>query len=471
MECANNQNEGSPTHSEFSVRLFRYTAAVFCEKIKRRLTHPNLSRPFIDSLRNVTNVPIPSQSRRISQWTTGNTRDDKEETANDYLLLRDWVKAFEKRAEFVETPMPNLIKLANDLPPHDSLNSSFTIYDDNTCTEFHQLLLLLLARFETALERLSALDIEKPEDYSIQFKCSLLHAQVYGNALLRLSKGQAFRVHIQNIGHMLEIHREKYVKEGLDEELEAIQPIDCVGWVQLVVSHFADLETVLWFVTSNRFLHSSITVKIVLAPSTSGPTSIYPWRELLTHPKYFPTEETDLYKSMFAPKVSNEELLGFIDKGVSEAIRAKEFSAWATTVRDGWNDRTSESFNYQHLCEAVKKLMDSDDLMVAIKDTADKIHTTLQEWYSKGKLELANDQESAITIGVDSVYKELHSFAPGHTFFCNLENLRLKGTMHCEACLASLLIDNSGEQQLQLNNHDIIQISSEVQVSILSLIH
>ncbi len=43
--------------------------------------------------------------------------------------------------------------------------------------------------------------------------------------------------------------------------------------------------------------------------------------------------------------------------------------------------------------------------------------------------------------------------------------------MHSEACLASLLTDNLGEQQLQLNtDHDIVQISSEVQVSVLSLI-
>ncbi len=378
MECANYLNEGSPTFSDFSARLFRYTAAVFYEKMKRRLSHSNMSRPFIDSLRKVTNVPIPSDliSRRTTE--TRNTRDDNEDTVNDYIFLRDFFQVFEKRAAFVDSPMPNLIKLANDLPPQRP-PTGFTIYDDNTCTEFHQLLLLLLARFETALERLSTLDLEKPKDYSIQFKSSLNDVRVYGYALLRLSKGQAFQAHIQNIDYMFdtEIHQEKSVKEVPDEELEAVQPNDFVGWLQLVVSPFEDVETVHLFATSNRFFHSSISVKILHTPSTSG--TLYPWRELLTHPKYFPAEETDYSKPISTAKVSNKELLAFVDKGVSEALKAKKFSAWATTVRDGWNNRTSGSFNYQKLCRAVKKIVVSDNLPVAIKDTAYKIHITLQD--------------------------------------------------------------------------------------------
>lgn len=487
MECADCQRVEGPLHraGDFSVLLFRYTAAMSYEKIKRRLfSKTKLSQlPFIDSLRNVTDVPIPSK-RRILQWTTGDARDDNEETTNDFELLRAVVQITEKHREFVETPIPNLMKLvANNLPR--SQNPRFRLYDDDTCMEFHQLLLSILARFGTALEHLSILDAEKPEDYSTQFIRSLRDIQVCGYTLLRLSKGRAFRVHIQNIGPLLERyhrsnegattsssntenHTEEPDKEGLDEDLEAIQPANHVGWLQLVVSPFAAVETVLSYVCSSKFLHTSIAVKILVAPLATR--AFYPWRELLTHPKYFPTKDDDPY-AFVSTHVSNEQLLEFLDKGVSTASKAKEFSAWAATAQDGWNNRTSTSFDYQQMYQVVKNLVDSDDLPVAVKKTVDEVHTTLQEWHAKDKPELADDQESVITNGIDSLYKALYSLPPGNTFFCNLENLRFQGTMHCEAYLASLLpADNFGKhtQQVQPGKYDEAPIMSELQVGILS---
>ncbi|KJA15940.1 hypothetical protein HYPSUDRAFT_47888 [Hypholoma sublateritium FD-334 SS-4] len=470
MECADvKRAEGPPGVTNFSACLFRYTAAMSYEKIKRRLFS---NEQFIDSLRSVTHVPIPSKSRQILQWTTGSATDDNEETSNDFDLLGTFVIITEERTQLIDTPIPNLVKLAKNLP--QSKNSSYKIYDDDTCMEFHQLLLSLLARLGKALERLSVLDAEHPEDYSIQFKKSLDNARMYGYALLRLSKGRAFRVHIQNIGHLLKHYHltnkgvttptgEEPDKDGSDEDLETIQHTDHVGWLRLVVAPFDAVETVIMYVTSHRFFHTSIAVKILVAPLASGP--LYPWRELLTHPKYFPTRDNDVYN--FSPDIPNKELLEFVDGGVSTASKAKEFSAWVTTVQDGWTNRTSTSFNYQQMCQAVKKLVDSDDLPVAVRETVEEVHTTLQKWYAKDKSDLAYDQESVITNGVNSLYKALHPLSPGNAFFCNLENLRYQGAMHCEACLASLLPDDNFSkhttQPVQPGKYDEVAIMSKLQ--------
>jgi hypothetical protein len=59
----------------------------------------------------------------------------------------------------------------------------------------------------------------------------------------------------------------------------------------------------------------------------------------------------------------------------------------------------------------------------------------LRQW-DKGK-----DKESAqkITSGIQGLYGRFFYIPAGTSFFTNLENLKFKGTMHCEACLASII--------------------------------
>jgi hypothetical protein len=59
----------------------------------------------------------------------------------------------------------------------------------------------------------------------------------------------------------------------------------------------------------------------------------------------------------------------------------------------------------------------------------------LKEW-DKGKDEKSTQK---ITSGIQGLYGRFFHIPPGASFFTNLENLKFRGKMHCEACLATLI--------------------------------
>ena len=222
--------------SELSTRLSRYIAAMSFKKIAHRFNNRGLSRRYIECLKQVKEIPIMSQPRKDR---SGHYHRYQIETSSDRLFLEDFVKLSNIDHDLIQTQIPNMLKLANNLPSKDK---DFELYTDETSAEFHNLLLELLDCFKNALDALMAFDKDnaarEPDCHGI-FKKNVHHVHVYGYALLRLYRGRAFQVHLENIQTLLvdfcrlkeidEHERDgKRHEEDFDEELRSIQSFPSV---------------------------------------------------------------------------------------------------------------------------------------------------------------------------------------------------------------------------------------------------
>jgi hypothetical protein len=247
-------------HTLFVESLFRYIAAMSCKKMLRQITNEHISKPYIQSLKKVAVpiLPILSKSFSIPSASAGDTKRNQEfkETENDCLLqFILGSMGYDTSLDADYPPTPNLLALAK--------SPIFPIYNDETSTEFHVLLLALLKHFEKALATLnSRLD----EGGSIVEAAT--DTQVYGYGLLRLARGQAFRMHIEHIGHLLKkpdptnagvpvpapSNAEDPVKEPEDKDLQALKPLppngDQEGAVPETVTIFTSFSHLLYIYTS-----------------------------------------------------------------------------------------------------------------------------------------------------------------------------------------------------------------------------
>ena len=205
------------------------------KKMAHRFNNKALSVPYIESLKQVKDIPFMSQPRREQ----ADDRRGRDETDSDRRFLEDFVKLYTEDRDLLNTQIPNLIAMANNLPPN---NGFFQLYANETRTEFHYLLLKLLDRFKNTLDALVAWDkdeADKGSDQAVeQFNRNVDDVHRNGYALLRLSRGHAFQMHLENIKTLLKAPRrsnagtsiDKHNEEN-DEELEAIRsPPDRFRW-------------------------------------------------------------------------------------------------------------------------------------------------------------------------------------------------------------------------------------------------
>ena len=412
----------------------------------------------------------------------------KEETANDCLLLAFLLASEDlggqdpsagQHPKILLTEMPNLLTLAQCDPP------TYPIYNDKTSTEFHLLLLELLDSFQTAVEVLCQLSqSNEPYRYPAQFTDAMTDAQVFGYGLLKLARGQAFRMHMENIAPSLkkpdptnagapapassaEDPVERPQEEGLegqgikgqgpkDEELEALKllllptgdkkgmqktlPQSYINWLCLMVAHFNAIEIVVQYVTSTSFPYQHISVANLVAPTTSS--DLYPWEKLLIDLPLAPSGST--------LATSNDQILEFVQKAVDAAVRARDLSVLANGARAEWNKRKLPNFKMPVFRQKIS------DIRALLKDKTDadaicrvaEFLSELKKWPPKdakdGESVLTKEHE--ITQAIQVLCDELNPLPSGTFFFTNLVNLTFKGALHCEACLASL-IDNAANDR------------------------
>lgn len=124
--------------SELSKHLSRYIAAMSYKKMARRFNNINLSIPYFESLKQVEtrNIRFASRGKRADS----NKQHDQDEVDSDRLFLEDFVKLYTARPDLLKTKIPNLIKMVGQSPTSDD----FELYTNETCVEFHLLLLELL---------------------------------------------------------------------------------------------------------------------------------------------------------------------------------------------------------------------------------------------------------------------------------------------------------------------------------------
>ena len=330
--------------NELAGHLFRYAAAISCRKIKRRITNQHVSKPYIAALRKVATMKIPSPPKPQA------VQDPEDEDHKHDSLLLKFIVAVQAK---LDTKTPKLLALAKLKPP------PFPIYNNTTRMEFHGLLVELLRRFEKALVALCKLSNvgQRPHNHSSQFYDILCDVHLFGYGLLKMARGQACQLHMENIGPLLDsiqqqsntdpfqsaVELEDEEVEDEEEELESILFMDedkagtqktlatsYVHWLRLIVAHFDAIEIVMQYVMSEKFTHSSIEVKNLVAPLTSK--ALYPWQALLKNEQYFPTTDPlDLTST-----ISNDDILNFLQDFMPKATRAKKLSIAAEGASEAW---------------------------------------------------------------------------------------------------------------------------------------
>lgn len=416
-------------------------------------------------------VPRPSQSRRTVQWMNGpGGQHNPEELEHDRLFLHNFVKRT-LNLSLIDTDIPNLLNLANQDSPDQQ------IYSDTTCVEFHLLLIELLKLFKETLTNIASVQKAKPTD-PVKFKMELTRAQEYAYALLRIARGYAFRCHIYNIAPHLNKYRAdnegfpaeapKVAEEDVegnqevDEELEAIQPGNYAGWLRLVLAHFDAVEIIFSYMFARHSAAPLASINISILKSPLASDKMYPWRDLFSEKKYFPTEDPDVY----APAaITNTEILEFVEKTVLQASKAQKFSSWARLAFMQWAARGQEDFNYNHLKAMVGKLADAKDLPVidhkSEEDNLDSqphessmssvnfntiarnVHTAIERWHNpQDERESIAVLEEGITNDLRKLYDRLYPTPPIYGFIANLDTkapLKFTGAIHCESGIASVL--------------------------------
>ena len=80
--------------------------------------------------------------------------------------------------------------------------------------EFHLLLVKLLQYFKDALDALVTMDKGSDKVSDEKFNRTVGNVYVYGYALLRISRGCAFRMHLENVEDLLEDHSQSSTNVG-----------------------------------------------------------------------------------------------------------------------------------------------------------------------------------------------------------------------------------------------------------------
>ena len=425
-------SEGRPKETnltKLSDRLLLYVIATSYPKILRRIKHPNLSIPYITSLEQLKNFQFDESMR---------SEASKQEIENDRLFLVKYLFTAVEES-WLDLPTPKLFQQANLAKQGDP----FQLYTKDTCLEFHLLLSVLLAKFQKSLFDLSksrgSEDTDAPTAASEEFKKVLLAVMLDGYALQRIARGSALPMHLKTITPMLkDYHRANLSMEcrelgyEFDSELEGVQPSvieegsgrlplwkSYVDWLKLIVVHFDAVDILLRHVTSPHFAFNSISIKILVPPPVDS--TLLPWRELFTDSTLFPTKND---RDPVSTK-TNDEILEFLENATKS--NPKESLKQARAARTLWNARDAE--------KTIKKLeLLKNSGLPGIPECAEKTYNMLGRW--KAQEDLSGSLIPEITRSIQS----LHDKAK---FFVDLvkmnEEPNFTGTLHCEACIASLL--------------------------------
>jgi len=414
--------------------------------------------PYIESLKQVKSIPFMLQPSREA----GNDRRDRDGVNNDRGFLEDFVKLYAECPELLNARVPNIIKMAKNMPPP---GVAIQLYTNETRTEFHHLLLELLDCFKKALDQLIALDkAADGSDRAVEkFNQNVNDAHLYGYALLRLSRGRAFRMHLENVESLLEDPRRSNAGASIeehDEELVAIRSVlppngsdsagealvnSYIAWLRLMVGHFDAVEIIVRYVTSHLFPYDSISIEILLAPPTDK--ALLPWPELFTNHKF-------LRKSVMANYVStvtNDEIHKFLNDSIARASEAKQvqnaLKVWDLLEPD-----------VQKTCQSLQPLVKSKDENV--KEKVVVVLEKVTDWKRHGS-EGVRDE---ITNEIKALCGIFGEPSDRDRFFLNLSQMSFTGTLHCEACLASLLPAFTQDIPIDDSKYKEIKILSGMQV-------
>jgi len=220
-------------------------------------------------------------------------------------------------------------------------------------------------------------------------------------------------------------------QEELDEDLKAVQPFvskegvemplwrSYVDWLRLIIAHFDAVDILVGYVTGPQFQHNNISVQILVAPPVDQ--SLLPWRELFTDSTLLPT------KTIWDPLSGkdNAAILEFLNKALEPSSKAK-------AVKTFWRRQ-----DLKNTIKNLEKVKSSD--LPGWEECATNLIVKLEGLTSPPEL------DSNLFREVSDDIQALWDSARFFSSLCNTQSF--SGTLHCEACLASLLNKTENESK------------------------
>ena len=176
-----------------------------------------------------------------------------------------------------------------------------------------------------------------------------------------------------------------------------------------MVVYFDAMNILVSYISQPNFNHN-ISIKILVTPPVDN--ALLPWKDLFNVPKLFPTIDQPLLKT-------NDEILCFLKKATS--LNPKHSLEFANAALASWGKK---------------------DISNTIKNINELQDSTLPGWHH-GVATLLNllDASLYLTSSEDcTISNKIQSLCDSTSFFNSLNSQKFWGTVHCEACLASLLV-------------------------------
>lgn len=457
--------ENSEPHTPLNT-LLRYTVTTSHSKMQRRFEHA-MSKLHLKSLGKVKDFPFNPELQLDT---------DRDKMTNDRALVAGFVSRTKTEPHMITSSIPNIQLFCENLP-HE--NEPFQLYTSETCTEFHILLVELLTKFYECLRKLG--EIKKSlalldngcDAFKVNcndFKRRVGMTLALGHALLRIARGSAFEMHLQNIATLLEDHRDTEISmpmsnlameeeedvekedEVLGEELlPVLSNITDLGepmplwktyrdWMRLMVVHF-DAAIILTRYSSSQTLPKIISVNILLTPRVDE--ACLSFTELLNDPNLFPI--TDLSGKL--DPTSNDEILKFFTNAFKLSEAATKNQKTVQSIKNIWMTRDSKKFRANVICGELKnlaKLLPDDDKVKKVLDQ-------LLQW----KKDPQSVPVEGITDQIDSLCGELTAKMNSASLPIDSET-KFSGTLHCETCLASILHERTRATMVEDEYKDLL---------------
>jgi hypothetical protein len=421
--------------------LFHVIATCY-QKISRRLRQP-VSKFFLQSLQSVTTWTFDEGKRDNAKGDEKAQHQQKMEIEEDKRFVTDFLLPTYRNRTDEYPALMRQAQLVNDA-------KETKLYTEESHQEFHGMLLVLIADFTESLLVLGKLrNKKKLPDPAIKgdevFKTAVAAAILYGYALQRLANGATLKMHLQTIAPLLQLWNRAHSptpilteeeRQERDEDVQALHEsvqngaalvTSYLDWFRLLISHFDAVDILISYVT--KYPIEGVSIDVLLAPAVDNQS--LPWKDLFSDPKLLPTPA--------GASTQNEDILAFLTKGLEKLHEIKD-AQWAwTTNKD--KDSTISCLEGLQTSNVTSWVKCADKILVKLN--ADDL----------------SDQMSA------EITSEIDSLSTSALFFDALAQSRptfessFPGTLHCEACLASLMADSSLADENLLAQMKVSQVS------------
>lgn len=481
---------------DFHERFLFYIVAACHRKIFRRMNHSQLSQPYLKCLNNII-LPLQPNTLDKVPAAQATAQFESPELVMDKGFLRDLATAYQSGSLNTPPDVPHLLALAHNIEERHIAE----LFTKDTCHEFHAVFLALLTELHSSLKELSLLHnptgkdaILQPLDTRQNLSRPLLNSiTTSGSLLSKLSRGKAITLYFQAIESELKAQNEHdHLDRKLDpakqlsaseisdatrsddEELNEVQPFtDTAGgeptplwksnvdWLRLIVIHFESSE--------------NLTTYAVLLPHSARPINIH----LVVSPQHPDLDrETLPWESLFTNSLvnfpvvcSNLALQDRTNKDIHEFL-----SIGAQTVPQKLDkdlEQISENtppYQLGKICQyfAQIALLNLTPPSIPGTNTSSLAPMDVHGWGKNSMKILAlflpdgPISTALLTImanmtkptcilkdtspqNIDAINLSMLKFDDSAIFFRSLNEIDsdFSGSLHCEACLASLLVANS----------------------------